>query len=82
LPAAREKDGFEGGPSRTPLWPTLVKAALRARYVTAVGARDRERPILPGAGGCLKRLMLLVVLLLLSIVLGGFLFGRALLQGY
>jgi hypothetical protein len=69
-------------PSRTPLWPTLVKAALRARYLPAAAARGRERPLLPGVGGCLKGLVLLVVLLFLSIVIGGFLFGRVLLYGY
>jgi hypothetical protein len=63
-----------------PLWQRILQAAIRARYMSARGGRYRERPAIGrGAGGCLKRLLLGIVLLFIAAVSAVFVFGRALL---
>lgn len=69
-------------PSPLLLWQQLLRAAIRARYTPSRSARYRERPAIGmGAGGCLKRLLLAVVLLFIALASGVFVFGRALI-GY
>jgi len=59
-------------------WQTILSAVLNARSA----ARARERlPIGVGAGGCLRRLLMIVLLLGVALVIALFLFGRALLHG-
>jgi hypothetical protein len=70
------------GISRTALWQQILRAALRARYAPVRAGRYRERPLVGrGAGGCVKRLLLTMVLLLLALGSAVFVFGGALL-GY
>jgi hypothetical protein len=65
------------------LWQQILRAAVRARYTPARATRYRERPpIRRGAGGCVMRLLLVMVSLFLAIAAAVFLFGRALLGGY
>jgi hypothetical protein len=65
------------------LFQQILQAAVRARLMPARAPRHRARPsIRRGAGGCLMRLLLVLVPLLLALAGGVFLFGRALLQGY
>jgi len=64
-------------PLEVPAWQAVLNAVLRARSA----ARDRERPpIAAGAGGCLRRLLIIVLLLSLGLLIGLFLFGRALMH--
>ena len=64
-------------PAGVPAWQTMLSAVLRARSAT----RDRERgPIAAGAGGCLRRLVVIVLLLGLGLLIALFLFGRALMH--
>lgn len=68
--------------SRMAPWQKLLLAAVRARYMVPRAARDRYRPpIGRGVRGCLMRLLLVGMLLLLALASAAFLFGRALLQG-
>ena len=62
------------------LWQQLLRAAIRARYMPSRTARYRDRPVIGmGTGGCLKRLLLAIVLLFIALASGVFVFGRALL---
>jgi hypothetical protein len=64
-------------PSGLAPWQTILGAVLRARSV----ARDRdELPVRAGAGGCLKRLIVTVLLLALALMVALILFGRALMH--
>jgi hypothetical protein len=66
--------------SRMPPWQQILQAVIRARYMSTRGGRYRERPAIGrGAGGCLKRLLLGIVLLFIAVVSAVFVFGRALL---
>ena len=59
-------------------WQRILSAVLRAR-LTAPGARERTGPpSAPLAGGCLRRLLVLIGLFMLVIAVTLFLFGRAL----
>jgi hypothetical protein len=72
----------ERAPLRTPLWQALLQAALRARYLTPRTFPHRERtPIGRGVGGCLGRLVVLVLLLLLALAGVVLFLGRSLLGG-
>ena len=67
----------EAVPSGLAPWQTILGAVLRARSV----ARDRdELPVRTGAGGCLKRLIVTVLLLALALMVALILFGRALMH--
>ncbi|MET0388316.1 MAG: hypothetical protein ABW321_20250 [Polyangiales bacterium] len=64
------------------LWPKLLEAAVHARYLLGRAAAERGRPpprIGRAAGGCLTRLLLAGVLLVIALGSAVFLFGRALL---
>jgi hypothetical protein len=65
-----------------PLWPTLLRIALASRHLRTEEPAEPGVRSLPGAGGCLKRLLLIGVLGFFAILLGVFLFGAALLRGY
>jgi len=59
-------------------WQKVLSAALRARSA-AIAARDPRRlPV--GVGGCLRRVLVTVVLLFVAFGIALFVFGRALLQ--
>jgi hypothetical protein len=59
-------------------WQGMLKAIVRARLAT----RERERlPRGPSAGGCLRRLLVVFLVLALLLVGALFLFGRAVMQG-
>jgi hypothetical protein len=65
------------------LWQKMLRDAVLARYMARSAAPARERrPVGRGAGGCLMRLLLLVVFLFVALVSALFLFGGALLQGF
>ena len=58
----------------------ILRAAVRARYVPSSSRRYRETPRLGRAtGGCLKRLLLTMVLMFVALAAAAFVFGRALL---
>ena len=60
-----------------PAWQTVLGAVLRARSA----ARDRERePMTGGAGGCLRRLIVIVLLVGLVLLIALWWFGRALMH--
>ncbi len=70
---------FDPAELRRQLWGKLLRAAVHGR-----GAASRERDLLRptiarGLGGCLMRLVLLVVLLVVALVGALFFFGRSLL---
>lgn len=78
LPA---EDVDERAPSLPP-WQSLLSAFLRARYLPAPAAHRRTGlSVARGSRGCVMRLALIVLFLLLAMVVGLFLFGRALFQG-
>jgi hypothetical protein len=63
------------------LWIKLLKSAAAARHAPLAHA-ERERPrIARSAGGCLMRVVLIVVFLFLAVVVAVLLFGWSLLQG-
>lgn len=63
-----------------PRWQELLQAAVRARYrVPSRAAREDTPSIGRSAGGCLMRLVILVVFLFVALASGLFLFGRILL---
>jgi hypothetical protein len=65
-----------GASSPTALLQKMLRAAVSARYMSRRAAPRREKlPI----GGCLMRLVLLVLFMLAALAGGLFLFGRALL---
>lgn len=75
-PVVREEE-LEDGPSGVAPWQTILGAVLRAR----AAAPDRERLLIgAGAGGCLRRVVITVLLLGLGLVIALFLFGRALMH--
>lgn len=77
-PTAEER--LEAGPPRVAPWQRLLQAAVNARYVFPRAAPDPDRPPIGRvAGGCLMRLILLVVFLLLMLTGALFLFGQTLL---
>jgi hypothetical protein len=81
-PPLDEEELEPRGSRMAPLWQQILQAAVRARYMPTRTARYRERlPIERGAGGCLKRLLIVMLLLSLALASAVFLFGRALL-GY
>jgi len=79
LPAT--EDELARGASRLPPWQQMILAALRARYMPPRAAPVRERsPVGRGVGGCLTRLVLVVVLLFVALASATFLFGQSLLR--
>jgi hypothetical protein len=75
-------EALEPSELRIPPWQKALSAALRARSA-AIAARDPERlPLALGTFGCLRRLLLTAVVLLLAIGTAVFLFGRALFQAF
>jgi hypothetical protein len=82
LPMAREKE-LEPEAFGIAPWERLLRAALRAGYAPSGAALGRTRsPITRGAGGCLRRLVLVVVFLFVALVVALFFFGRALLHHF
>jgi hypothetical protein len=70
------------GPPPMALWQKLLGAAIRARYMPTRDAPGLARlPIGSSAAGCLKRLLLLGLLVFFALLIALFLFGRALLNG-
>jgi hypothetical protein len=75
----------ERAPGASPmvLLQKLLQAALRSRYVPSRAAYHREKPaVARGVGGCLMRLLLVVVVLFIALAAAAFMFGRAMLEGY
>jgi hypothetical protein len=69
------------GVSRLAPWQKLILAALRARSMHAKTAAERERSRTGrGAGGCLVRFVLVIVVLFFALVSTVFLFGQTLLR--
>jgi hypothetical protein len=80
-PAGAEEPDARG--SRLALWQNILRNAVLARYMARTAAPARERrPIGGSAGGCLMRMMLLVMFLFVALVSALFLFGGALLQAF
>lgn len=78
-----DEEHLEPSPPPMPLWQKLLRDAARAREMARRTAPSHEtRSVVRGAGGCLMRLMLLMVLLFVALVAVLFLFGGALLQGF
>lgn len=71
----------EAGASRMALWQQILRAAAAsARSIPSRAAPAREgSPIGLRVGGCLMRMVLLMVFLFLALASAAFLFGRALL---
>ena len=67
---------------RGPTWQDLFRAAARARRVPSDAVFDHEAapPVRPRRGGCLGRLMLLVVLMFLAFMGGVSLLGGSVLR--
>ena len=79
LPPAGDEE-FETGSSRLAPWREILRAAVRARTMPRGPAPEHERPrIGRNVGGCLMRLVLLVVLLFVALVGALFYFGQVLL---
>lgn len=72
---------LEPGMSGMAILQKILEAAVRARYARVALARER-RPRGRGAGGCLMRLLLGMLLVFLALASGLFVFGRALLPAY
>jgi len=80
--AAREREvELDPRASRMALLQKILEAAIRARYMPSGALGRSRRPARRGAGGCLG-LLLGMVLLLLALASGAFVFGRTLLLGY
>jgi hypothetical protein len=63
-------------------WQKILAAAWRARQLaTSAGAERETRLAVPSAGGCLRRLLLVIVLSLIAFMIAAFFFGRALVHG-
>lgn len=78
---ARHYEERELGTSSLAGWQRLLQAALRARYMPSTRvarARHERPPVGRGAGGCLVRLLLGMVLVVIALVSAVFFFGRAL----
>lgn len=72
-----------GASRRLAPWQRLLLAAVRARYTPTRLSRARERPAIGrSVGGCLQRLLLVVVLVFVAIAGAAIFFGQALLNGY
>lgn len=77
-----DDEEFAAGPPPMALWQKLIGAAIRARYMpTRARPSVAGLPIARSAGGCLKRLLLLGLLVFFALLIALFLFGRALLNG-
>jgi hypothetical protein len=74
-----EEERFEPRVVPLPLWQMILQAAARARYMPS-RTRYRERTPAIGrmAGGCVKRLLVGMLLLFLALGTAVFVFGRAL----
>jgi len=77
-PAVADEDGADDLPIRP--WQALLGAALRRHYLARV-ARDERPPSRSAAGGCLRRLIVLILVLFIALVLAVILLGRQLLRG-
>lgn len=81
-PESEAERGLGASPRLAP-WQRLLLAAVRARYTPTRLSRARERPVIGRSlGGCLQRLLLVVVLVFVAIAGAAFFFGQALLNGY
>lgn len=76
VPTIREEE-LEDAPSGMPPWQTILSAVLRARSAASDG---EALSIRAGAGGCLRRVIITVLLLGLGLVIALFFFGRALMH--
>jgi hypothetical protein len=82
-PLPADDESLERSASGLPPWQKLLLSVLRARYMPSVTTyRARPPAIARSAGGCLMRLVMIVVLLFVALAGAVFLFGRTLLQGY
>lgn len=83
-PALEEE--FAASESGLAPWQRLLGAVLRTRYMTLASGFGRERSLAkPSRGGCLRRLVICIVLLFVGLVIAVVVGGRALLhtfQGY
>lgn len=84
LPPADEEEldamrRSETGASRMPLWMKILRAAVRAREMRSAAPPETPR-IGRGSGGCLTRLVLVLLVLFVVVATALFLVGRALLQ--
>jgi len=66
----------------TPLaaWQRVLAAALRARYL-ATSVEPGRRELARGVGGCLRRVVLLGIFVLLALAIAIFVFARSLIHG-
>lgn len=80
-PLATREEELGAGASPMALWIKLLKSVAAARHAPLADA-ERERPrIGRSAGGCLMRVVLIVLFLFLALVVAVLLFGWSLLQG-
>jgi hypothetical protein len=87
-PAPLGEEELEVGGARMALWQRLLAAAVRSRHLRTSAGVDpilpmpSRPPIGPGLGGCLKRFVLLAVLLLIALAGAVYLFGQVLIRGW
>ncbi len=62
------EDGLELGAPPMPMWQQILRAAIRARYMSRAVAVPERPPIGRGVGGCLVRLVMVVLFLTLALV--------------
>jgi hypothetical protein len=85
MPATTDprEDELGAGGSPAAMWQKVLLAALRSRYLPSTTTPHPARPRLArGAGGCVMRLLVIGLLLLLALVSAIFVFGQALLRGF
>jgi len=64
-----------------PVWMALLRNLILARRRSAAGLPD-ERPRSRGAGGCVLRVVMVLIFLFLTLLAAVFMFGWSMLQGY
>jgi hypothetical protein len=66
----------------TPLWMALLRNFILARRRSAIGLPGERPRVARGAGGCLLRLVFVLIFLFLATLAAVFMFGWSMLQGY
>ena len=74
-----ERAPIEVRPRRSPLWGTLLEGVTLARPAVSEAAREWGAREVKQAGGCLRRVAVLIAVLLVAVIIAVYMFGRAVL---
>jgi hypothetical protein len=77
----RIPEHIAGGPP-TPLWMALLRNVVLARRRSVGGLPSDSPHVARGAGGCILRVLFVLVFLFLALLAAVFMFGWSMLQGY